>query len=422
MAEVKNANVAAAVKEMKMIAGLDIGNGYVKGLASINGSQSVGIDFLSGTSLRTSTHDVKTPFGEIDKMMPDIFNNLDISFDSKAVENHVPRLFGTRGVSSGGSFEEFDVSGSTCKAQQDLSAVLILGCLAGRALQEYWNTNKALPSDTIKVRCVELAVALPITDYKDYRRVYAERFTGTSHMISIHNFETVVRVEILIDDVQVLAEGASAQYAIASKGLDFMDAMLADLRAHGERLEGITSADILGSGNTLSVDIGEGTVNFPVFQSSRFNPDASRSFNHGYGNVLEASLDRLKRMNIQYSSRKSLTNALLTPVNSMNRMRLQKVREVVDSEIRGFVMEVVNEFKKVMQASGSYVEVIYVYGGGATAVKDVLYPQLIETSKSYGGSDIAFPILYLDNRYARHLNREGLYLIASQVATAKGTA
>lgn len=420
----KNVNVMTATatnNEMRMIAGLDIGNGYVKGLASVNGGQPVGIDFLSGTSLRTSTHDIKTPLSEIDKVMPDIFNNLDIGFDSTAVENHVPRLFGSRGVNSGGSFEEFDVSGATCKARQDLSAVLILGCLAGRALQEYWNANKKLPTDLIKVRCVELAVALPITDYKDYRRIYAERFTSTSHMISIYNFETVVRVEVLIDDVQVLAEGASAQFAIASKGIEFMDAMLADLRAHGERLEGVTARDILSSGNTLSVDIGEGTVNFPVFQGSRFNPDASKSYNHGYGNVLEASLDRLKRANMQFSSRKALTNAMLTPVNSMNRTRLQKVREVVDSETRGFVMEVVNEFKKVMRDCGSYVEVIYVYGGGANSVKDVLYPELIETSKSYGGEDIAFPILYLDHRYSRYLNRDGLYLIAEQTWQKKAS-
>lgn len=415
----KNVNTAPANNEMQMIAGLDIGNGYVKGLAGVNGAQPTEIDFVSGTSLRTTTHDVKTAVADIDKIMPDIFNNLDIGFDSTAVENHVPRLFGNRGVNSGGSFEEFDVSGATCKARQDLSAVLILGCLAGRALQEYWNTNRKLPTDIIKVRCVELAVALPITDYKDYRRIYAERFTSTSHMVSIYNFETVVRVEILIDEVQVLAEGASAQFAIVSKGVEFMDSMLAEVRSRGERLEGITASDILGSGNTLSIDIGEGTVNFPVFQDSRFNPDASKSFNHGYGNVLESSLERLKRKNMMFDSRKELTNAMLKPINSMNRTRLQKVHEIVDSETHGFVMEVINEFKKVMTTCGSYIEVIYVYGGGANSIKEFLYPELIETSKSYGGEDVAFPILYLDQRYSRHLNRDGLYLIAEQTWKTK---
>lgn len=79
------------------------------------------------------------------------------------------------------------------------------------------------------------------------------------------------------------------------KSVEFMDAMLADLRAHGERLEGVTARDILSSGNTLSVDIGEGTVNFPVFQGSRFNPDASKSYNHGYGNSITMDPDSIQK-------------------------------------------------------------------------------------------------------------------------------
>src|SRR5699024_758491 len=119
--------------------------------------------------------------------------------------------------------------------------------------------------------------------------IYASRFKDVTHLVSIHNFEQPVRIEISVSDVQVLADGASAQYALSysPNAPQLMDAMLGDLRKHGFAFEGITSADILCAKNTVGIDIGEGTVNFPVFQDGHFNADASGTFAKGYGTVLE---------------------------------------------------------------------------------------------------------------------------------------
>ena len=59
--------------------------------------------------------------------------------------------------------------------------------------------------------------------------------------------------------------------------------MLSDIRAMGEPLDGITAKDILEAGNTVGIDIGEGTVNYPVFQNGKFMPDVSLTFDKGYG-------------------------------------------------------------------------------------------------------------------------------------------
>ena len=68
-----------------------------------------------------------------------------------------------------------------------------------------------------------------------------------------------------------------------------------------------------------------------------------------------------------------------------------------------------------MSNAGAYTEVVYIYGGGATPMKDILYPLIVETGKSLGqGAEI--PILYLDSAYSRYLNRQGLYLIAKHIA------
>ena len=47
------------------------------------------------------------------------------------------------------------------------------------------------------------------------------------------------------------------------------------------------------------------------------------------------------------------------------------------------------------------------YGGGAAAVKDRLMPALMHASTLAGGSSV--PVVYIDSRYSRSMNRNGLY-------------
>lgn len=407
--------------QMNMVAGLDIGNGYVKGVSSIDKQKPTGIDFLSGVAFQTSNYTIPVPESEAGSVIADIFNEMEASFDSPAVQDATKRLFGMRAISSGKSMAEFDVSSTQSKALQDLSSILILGSIAGKALQEYWNQHHALPKDLVKIDA-RLALALPITEYMQYRKIYASRFKDVTHMVSIHNFEQPVRIEISVSDVQVLAEGASAQYALSysPNAPQLMDAMLGDLRKHGFAFEGITSADILCAKNTVGIDIGEGTVNFPVFQDGHFNADASGTFAKGYGTVLEQARERLVAANMPFGSRKALAEFMQQKPSPLQQARYNKVKRVVDEEILGFVTEVLNEFHKVMSKAGSFVEVLYVYGGGATPVKDQFYDHLLAAVKSLGGEDVMFPVLYLDSRYSRFLNREGLFIIAKNLADKLG--
>ena len=68
---------------------------------------------------------------------------------------------------------------------------------------------------------------------------------------------------------------------------------------------------------------------------------------------------------------------------------------------------------------GAFVEVAYVYGGGASPVQSLLHKELVAVSQDFSNE---FPILYLDSTYSRFLNREGLLWIADQVAKADAEA
>ena len=407
----------------KIIAGLDIGNGYVKGMASEQTTGFVAdIDLPSDVAYIMATHDMKTGLDEAGDVINDIYNQMDVSFDSPLIKDKNRMLFGDRGIKSGNAVEEFDVCSPISKAQQHLSYILTLGCLAGMALQDYWNSHKSLPTETIKVDA-RVALALPIAEFKKYRTEYANNYKSGKHTVTFHNFEQPIQVEISFEDVQVIAEGASAQYAIRSKGEGFVNAMLAEIRRMGEPLEGIAAKDIMSATNTIGIDIGEGTVNFPVFQSAvgkangKFNPDVPLTFDKGYGAVLDDARDRLQDAGYPFKSRKELQAFLNTVPNAMTRSRHEAVKKIVDEEISSFVMQVGMQFSKIMSRVGTFTEVIYVYGGGASPVKDELYPLVIDKAKSFsGGEQVACPILYLDSRYSRYLNREGLYEMARKVA------
>ena len=154
--------------DMKMVAGLDIGNGYVKGTVSVNNGTPSMIDFLSGVAIETNSSGIKTKQADMASEIGNIFNTMEASFDTPAIMSKTSRLFGQRAIHSGKAMEEFDVASTISKAQQDLSYILILGGLAGKALQVYFDAHQTIPSETLMVDA-RIAVALPITEYKAYR-------------------------------------------------------------------------------------------------------------------------------------------------------------------------------------------------------------------------------------------------------------
>ena len=401
-----------------ILAALDIGNGYVKGRTRdlVDGTLA-SIDIPSCSAYVTGTHDLKADVAAIPGIIADIFNNMDVSFDSPLVKDQNRRFLGKRGLQSGMPLEEFDVFSHVSKAKQDLSGILILSCLAGTALQQHYNKTGSLPADML--RCdARVALALPIREYKKYRVEYADSLKSASHIVTFHNFEQRVRVQVDFRDVQVLAEGASAQYAIMSKGPEFVEAALADCRRLVP-LAGITAHDVMSAMTTVGVDIGEGTVNFPVFQNGKFNADASVTLDKGYGSILTRALDRLQDAGFAFDSRKELADYVQTKPSAIKKAAYNKVTAVIQEETVAFVNDIKMQIVKVMSRVGAFVEVAYVYGGGASPVQSLLHKELVAVSQDFSNE---FPILYLDSTYSRFLNREGLLWIADQVAKADAEA
>lgn len=404
-----------------IVAGLDIGNGYVKGLVKNmeTDQKAMQVDMPSASSIITNSNDVRIiDAANIQRIMDDMFNEIECSIDSPLVGNSGTHTYiGRRAVQAGKSIQEFNLCDSRhSKSENELSSRLIFAILAAKVLKDFYNSNKKLPEDPISAD-IHLALALPIAEFKARRDTVITDYKSSIHTVTIHNFEKDIVVKLSIVDVQVAPEGASAHLAIVSKGPAFMNKLIEDMESRGLKMpEGITASDIVSAGGIVGIDIGEGTVNFPIYNDFVFNPDISSTLNKGYGGVLDEAATNLARNGRpEGASRKVLSEFIETAKNKpMKRAQYNAVMQTVNPEIDIFVEEIISHFISVLDRAGAFIEVVYVYGGGATPVKDVLYPRLIKAIQNCFGEEAFVPVLYLDSSYSRYLNRDGLFLIGSR--------
>ncbi|ERI36477.1 hypothetical protein M707_16385 [Arthrobacter sp. AK-YN10] len=425
-------NTRTAEKTIQLTGGIDVGNGYVKGVirGEVHGKEVFDTIDLPSAVVSTSRSTPKVPEADSDAFKivveDDFYNRVAASFTTPLIGHSDLRTFGRAALSTPGSkFTQFEVVGSRSKADQELSSVLVLGVFAAKALRDYVREHGALPDRELRAT-VRAGLALPIAEYVQRRSAYAAQFVGllgaadpTVHLVTVKNFSTPVTVRLQFEDVQVLPEGASAQFAITDKGAPLAQALLDDLRAsdpeEAARLQGVTAELLVGVRNTVGVDVGEGTVNFPVFTDGAFNSEAASTLDQGYGTALTNALDRMSTSgdkDLRFKNRKALADFLQQEPSVFLQGRFDRAKGYVDEEAEYLAEEIGARFEDVLAEVGGTTEVVYVYGGGSGPVKEILRPVL---QKAAGG----IPVLYLDAAYSRHLNREGLYLAAKAVEVQK---
>lgn len=409
----------------QMIVGDDIGNGCVKGCIKVNNGERERFDFQSVVAFDRKSKKSATDDADIKHIVNDIFNHMELSFDSPAIleaSRNTHYLVGESALSKE-FIMEFDVSSDKSKAENDVSSMLTLATIAGKALQTYYAEHNALPEEVITVESL-LAMALPIAEYvKGYDATYKKKLLNAEHIVTFHNFQVPVTVKITFSDVGVLAEGSAAQYAINQLTPEILDGMLAQARNDGMQLDGIEARHIIEAESTIGIDIGDGTVNYPVFTNGQFDKNRSDSINSGHGKILEEATEDLgDNYGLTGFNRKDLSSFLNNPpaetAAPAKIQRYKLVSDVVEDHEIELAEAIIKKLNKI-QTKMPQLDAIFVYGGGATPVKKYLYPRLIENAKIGTNSNIMVPVLYLDSEYSRFLNREGLFAVAEAIADTR---
>lgn len=398
------------------ICGLDIGNGYTKAKFDLcDGSDLVTVDMPSAASYTSANKWISTKPSVED--LSTLCNSLDCTVDSETVSvGDRKRIYlGERAVHASNRTVIFNLEDSVPKCDDSLSGQIIMGVIAGVAVEKYLRDNHLqLPLDTIHVSCTA-GLALPIQDYIDHRDNYKYKLTNKPHHVTIHNYETPVNVLITFDDVEVLAEGAAAQYAINALGGDFLDVVIEGCRRQGAVLEkDLTGDELISYENVLTIDIGSGTVNFAAFNNGKLAVENSANIKRGYESVLEDVVKDIRNTPSAPQTRKELSDFMLKAPEYGPKGKLKaKFQGYIDNEAEVFCRELLSEYKSIVNRTKLQVDAIYVIGGGATPLRNALYPALMESSNL--GDDIYLPVLYLDSYYSRNLNRNGLFDVAKSL-------
>lgn len=421
----KKATTKAGKKtEMELCCGMDLGNGFTKGLITVNGGEKVNIDLPSCIAYVPAGYNW-VPAEPTEEYMEDLVNKLDCEIKSPVIPEMDRRriLVGDRAASIFTSLVQFDIQSHTPKSDDPLSIQLLLSSIAATALQAYFEENSKLPESSLQVS-VDVGVALPFVDYIKYRQHYIDILEDNKHTVNIYNFdEAGIPVLITFESVSVLAEGEAGQYAITSMGPDFLDAAIAVAKENGLEVDGLRGEDLIDAENVIGVDVGAGTTNYPVFRSdenggSRIEPGASSSINKGVGTALQRVVDATRSTPYELNSRKELEKLLLkeNPTAAQQAL-IEHLQGLIDEEMDTLARDIITEYTRVISPMKLDVEVIYVFGGGANLVKDALYGRLLKASELAPG--VTAPVIILDSTFSRNMNRNGLFMIAEMAREAR---
>ncbi len=397
--------------------GIDVGNGYVKCQAADENDQKILIDMPSAVSFAPVQSE---PMSADQDLMEDLENNLEARIESPAIDKN-ERLsknsiyFGTR-AGTGEDITEFDITDFEPKCDNPLSIALILGSVASAALRFYYSENGTLP-DSLDVNA-SLGTALPFSDFNKFKTTYREKLESGKHIVTVMNFEKEIPVTISFGTVLVMPEGAAAQHTIKTFGAPMLNGILADERKKGAvEDDGVTGEILTEASSILGIDIGEGTTNFPLIINGKRADSASGSINKGFGTIIEGILARHGNdKGFGYDNRKEIVQMLLKKSKSPKILTEQKrIEEYMEEAIPDFMKPLEKYLDTVMRKYGSQIEVIYVYGGGSIKLKNLLLDKLKHAIAKYTTDT---PIIYMTGKYARDLNRTGLYAAVRQ-ETAK---
>lgn len=391
----------------------DLGYGSVK--AIVDGKE---IKFPSVFAIERE-QDIPSPVefeskAQKDAYMADFINRMDVTISSSAIKTQGRFMIGDNAVKRNLPLTHFDINDFAGKAESDYSLIFTLSMIAGRAVEEAYEKGEDL-SDPIKVT-TRMAAALPVKEGSNIetKNMYRERYTGSTHQVTFHNFKNPITVSIKFDKVFVATEGETAQFYISTgENKDLTELIKEDFdRNYPDMASMVSAKDLISAKNVVSIDIGAGTVDIVVIVNGKALVVASFSLSEGYDNALEEALEVLRDKKYNFNSVAELKEFLAAKPSPLNRARYDAVQKIVFAQIEPFCDRIVAEVSRSLRKAGANIEVVYVHGGGSIPMKgqSQLRAKLNAKLKDFNGGQVV-PVIWIDPKYAQDLNCDGLNYI-----------
>ena len=388
----------------------DGGNGYMKD--RINGKTtifpSVIADFMPGMQNVTVDSNSRE---DVENFLDDFINNMDVTTNSKGINDNGHYLVGQAAAYSGIHVTTFNVGNSAGKNTSDISVIAALAFIAYNALNIYYRHHLVLP-DLLNVSVDKFATDLPIDEFKNQGIVqsFIARFKEHLHIVTINNFDKPINVHVQFSQVAVEPEGLTGERGLiispTYRGMyrddDVFNPLLLDYQ-----LDHFDGQDMAEAGNVICIDIGDGTVDFSTMNglSTLTLANMNDSLASGVGNV---ATDAINALHQKYPMIRKLNRQKFMEIaNRGNDRESRAYKEFFDEQVKSLNRRIISKLSVIYNSLDQQVGMIIVSGGGAIALKDSLAPALKEAMSKLDIFDRT-KIFWVDKEFAQTLNLDGL--------------
>lgn len=382
-----------------------IGDTYIKHHSVVSEVTRRGNDPLNSEN----TADVKSGVNNL-------LDNLDLEIDG------VRYYVGNHSWNSSLDSRGFDLSTPNGKkSSDDLSILLNLGFIAGKAVQESYKQEDDIfkPINTEVV----MATALPIKEIQsgpeNLRDVYKNKYLNSKHQVIVKTFDKDITVNIDFKIVKVYKEGEIALLmGLPFAPDDLKESIKKQIKAQAPEVEEDDIEELIEKPNhVLGIDVGFGTIDLSLTNGNKADPYLSDSIHEGYGNILQNAMSDLMKQDFTFKDLTSFEHELKSrAITSKKKEKLSKMHKAVTSSTEEPIERIRQSVSDLFR-NNNQIEIIYIYGGGSIPLRDNSNLQKI-LENVIDQFDLDTFVVWVPTKYAQNLNVMALGNAATALTNA----
>lgn len=399
---------------LHMVDASDGGNGFMK--VQLNNHRfifpSIMSDVLPGKELEAiDVNDINN----VKATLANFVDKMDIKVSSPAIQNNGRYFVGPQASISGTEPINYNVKSSQGKSGSDIGLVCLFSLISYYALVHFFDEYNYVPTN-LNVVVDKFATALPIDEIKvkGVQQAYAKRFMNYHHQIVINNFSTLVHVDLSFRDIFVDPEGVAAVTGLIfdPDRLNYRQGEIFEDLVEEYALSDFTGEDILKAGNVLTIDIGDGTMDFAVTNQGVRVPNQNRSVLNGVGISAENAIDALRQKYpiIAPMDRQTFIQ-IANRDKGPNDKESQVYRSFLNEQTVNLERQIIEQIRDFHRALHGQIGMIVLCGGGANVLKDHFHDKFKKVIQSLFPFNAPY-ILWVNKKYAQMLNLDGLVVRA----------
>lgn len=390
----------------------DGGNGFAKtytqfenGISSTTITPSIYASIPSKESIPAELDN--TNWGELD-------NNMDVVIKSSALKTASELLVGKAAVNSGSIATTYNVESNMGKAEPDITIIVPLVKVAYAALSHVLAQGRGIPN-TININLAYYLTCLPISEFSNQKKrdLLLKKLTKGKHTVTIKNFQKDIKVVISLnsDNTFIYPEGIVAQIGLIYSADKFLHFRNDDVYKDSPYKDG---QDYYNSGNTLLIDIGDGTTDISIINATHpfKGMGVNISLNQGIGTAAATASDQLQ---IDYPQLGRYSRSVFLKHAAQDNKEGQTLqRKYLTPQINLLLKSIETEVEKEFRKANNDISTVVVLGGGVNLLTDKNKKDFQDTLDSLNPFNDHQRTWWINSKHNQLLNLDGLRIFLAQ--------